>query len=275
MYSPPFSVFIVLFFTGCAMTGGDRLPAASPDPSDPDPYRQERQALFEQPYIDPLTNYLIESQGDPARAAILKKVRQERDRRCETVAGQYADEPTTEAVLEGYNVGYGYSCPEQVALFEKRVNRQAAQRETVQTSEPEAAPERVPAPEPVMSAGDQRVSDEALSDCYLLTTIRNFSAARKACRGSADTGDIRSQANMAAIAYAFEDYTSALEWAEKAASGSGDAAYLLGRMYARGHGVGQNTDKAVYWYKEAARQGHKEAQAALDRQLRDVPAGDI
>lgn len=287
MYRPHFCVFIILFLTGCAITDGDHFAGPSPEPSTPDPHRQERQALFGQPYLDPLTHYLIEYQGDPARAATLKKVRQERDQRCETVAAQYADEPATEAVLKRYNASYGYSCPEQVALFEKRVSRQKAQQASVQAAEPkpksksepepkpkpESAP--VPDPDPVDSAEGERISDQALSDCYLLTSIRNFSAARKACNNPADNGDIRSQANMATIAYAFEDYTSALTWAEKAAPASGDAAFLLGQMYARGRGISQDTDKAVYWYNEAARQGHKEAQAELDRQLKDVPAGDI
>ncbi|MDF0751451.1 hypothetical protein NLU14_14590 [Marinobacter sp. 71-i] len=228
--------------------------------SERDPYQREQQALFDQPYIDPLTKYLAEHQGDPARESVLQQVRQERDLRCNAVAGQYASEPATEAVLERYDAGYSYSCPEQVAAFEERVNRQA--------SEPEAETAKVD------PANDSGVSDQTLSDCYLLTTIRNYSAARKVCHEPANNGDVRSQANMAMIAHAFEDYTSAREWAEKAAPASGAAAFLLGQMYSTGRGVGQDLDQAVYWYNEAARQGHKEAQAALDRHLEDPPAGD-
>ena len=115
------------------------------------------------------------------------------------------------------------------------------------------------------ASGSQQPDSQALSDCYLLTSIRNYSAAREACRQPAEQGDVKSQANMALIAHTFEDYDSAYEWARKAAPDSGDASYLLGRMYASGRGVEQNSDQAVYWYNKAAGQGHKDARAALDR----------
>lgn len=274
MYRPYSCFLIILFLNGCASIDGDRLSEASSDllertghvmkkivdQPERDAYQREQRALFDQPYIDPLTEYLAEHRDDPARESVLRQVRQERDLRCNAVAGQYANEPATAAVLERYDAGYSYSCPEQVAAFEERVNQQA--------SEPEAETAKVDPP------NGKGVSDQALSDCYLLTTIRNFSAARKACREPADNGDVRSQANMAIIAHAFEDYTSAREWAERAARASGEAAFLLGQMYSTGRGVGKDMDQAVYWYNEAARQGHKEAQAALDRHLEDLPAGD-
>jgi uncharacterized protein len=266
---------IALFLSGCAIIDGSRVTGVFSDPSNAKRYENERQALFNQPYIDPLTDYLIEYQEDPDRSEVLQQVREERDRRCSAVADEYASEPATESVLEAYNISYGYSCPEQVAEFENRVDRQKAGTKP----EPDPQPASVPKPEPEPETTDPEdkplVSDQALSDCYLLTTIRNFSAARKACLEPAEKGDLRSQANMALIAHAFEDYTSAFEWAEKAAAGSGDAAFLLGQMYARGEGVSQNMDQAVYWYRQAADQGHKEAQMALDSHSDTRPEGQL
>jgi TPR repeat protein len=267
MYRPYSCLFAVVLLGGCATTTGD-----DPLPEETEiSFATEREALFDQPFIDPLTDYLIEHHGDPDRQTVLQRVREERNARCEQVARQYADEPSTDAVLAQFNAGYAYSCPQQVADFEQRVEQQP---------EPEQKPERRPEPEsiPETQAADTRtadsisVSEQSLSDCYLLTTIRNFSAAREACQRPAENGDVRSQANMARVAHAFEDYASAHKWAEKAAPNSGDAAYLLARMYAEGQGVSQNMDRAVYWYSQAAGQGHKNARAALDRHAEGIPA---
>ncbi len=280
MYRPYSCLLIFVLLSGCASVDGDRLSEASSDllertgqvmkkivnPGSSNPYQREQQALFDQPYIDPLTEYLAEHRDDPSRASMLQQVERERDVRCEAVAVKYANKPATEVTLQRYEAGYNYSCPDHVAAFSERVERQPPI--------PEPKPRAEPEPATVVVADDNGVSDRALSDCYLLTAIRNYSEARKACQGPADNGDVRSQANMAIIFYAFEDYTSALVWAEKASPTSGEAAFLLGQMYATGHGIGQDMDQAVYWYTEAAKRGHKRAQAALDRHLEDLPAGD-
>jgi hypothetical protein len=275
MYRPYVALIIILYLTGCASIAGDRLSETSSDPIDragqvtTDRLEQERQALFEQPYIDPLTEYLAEHNDDPARASVLQPIRKERDLRCETIARKYNNQPATAEVFQRYRSGYVYSCPEQVAAFEERVNRQPSVPE--QKQEPKTA--RADVVEDVV-VEDDGVTDQVLGDCYLLTSIRNYTSARKACHEPARNGDVRSQANMAVVAYAFEDYSSALDWAEKAAPTSGEAAFLLAQMYATGRGVGQNMDRAVYWYKEAASQGHKEAQAIIDRQRKGSSAGD-
>jgi TPR repeat protein len=235
------------------------------DRPDPRPFKRERQALFDQPYIDPLTDYLEAYAGDTERASIVRQVEDERERRCESIAGQYASEPATEAVLERYRAGYSYSCPEQVSAFAERVSRDDPGDDIAEpvTDAPGKSPDSPP------------TDEQALGDCYLLTSIRNYSAAREACLEPAQAGDTRSQANMALIAHAFEDYASALEWAEKAAPASSEAGYLLGRMYASGQGVEQDMEQAVYWYSKAAGQGNSEAKAALDRHReKERPVGD-
>jgi len=264
----PLICLMTLFFAGCGIIDSEQLFRKSVDP-----LQAERQALFDQPYIDPLTNYLIEHQGDPERASILPEIRQQRDLRCQAVAEEYAEEPAIRAVLERYNLGYGYSCPEQVAEFAKRVNQQRARQKAV--PEPVAQPRPpeqttpgetvTPTETEVTSVDEPQIADQLLSDCYLLTSIRNYSTARKACREPADQGDLRSQVNMARIAFVLEDYNDALRWARKAAPASGEAALLLGYMYARGKGVGQNMDQAVHWFNESAKLGNKDAQAAIDQ----------
>ena len=276
MYRSCACILMVVLLNGCANFKGNFLSKTSPDtPEQSEPYQEEKQALFDQPYIDPLTDYLIEHQGEPARKVVLRQIRQERDQRCAAIAEKFAKEPATKAVLEDYNRGYGYSCPQQVATFKTSVEQQLAKSTPSRPPASKAKPESEPEPEPAPrtetgtavseaeSASEKRASDQALSDCYLLTTIRNFSAAREACRGLAESGDVRSQANMAKVAYAFEEFGSAMFWAKKAAPESADAAFLLGQMYSTGRGVGQNRDLAVYWFNKAARQGHKEAQTAL------------
>ena len=55
------------------------------------------------------------------------------------------------------------------------------------------------------------------------------------------------------------------------------AQYALGVRYARGHGVSQNDQEAVYWYWSAAEQGHAAAQYVLGmryEQGRGVPKND-
>ena len=259
----PLCCLVVVLLAGCATTDGERLFQTSSASLE-----AERQVLIDQPYIDPLTNYLIEHHGDPTRASTLQQIRQERDLRCEKVARQYADEPATEVVLERYNFNYGYSCPEQVAAFGERVRQRQASE--ISTPEPISPPTPIseqitPAEAPDVGSDQRQISDQSLSDCYLLTSIRNYSEARKACRKPADQGDLRSQMNMARIAHLFEDYDDAAKWARMAAPESDEASYLLGQMYAAGQGVGEDRDQALYWFNEAAKLGNKDAEAALDQ----------
>ncbi|MDI9243792.1 tetratricopeptide repeat protein [Marinobacter sp. CHS3-4] len=268
MYRSLLFVFSVFLLHGCSSVIYQPAPEQEPKPeSNTQPaksFDQERAALFDQPYIDPLTDYLIEHSGDAARAELLDQVREERDRRCKEVARQFSEEPATPRVLARFNAGYAYSCPEQVAAFESRVDQQQASEDTTDTQDTTDVTTDPKARKP---------TDQALSDCYLLTTIRNFSAAREACRVPAQEGDNRAQANMALVTHAFEEYGVARQWAEKAADRSGQAAFLLGEIYAKGQGVNRNRDQAVHWYSEAIELGHEPAQEALD-QYRDSIADE-
>lgn len=272
-----YSFLTIIFLSGCAGFDGERLSKASSDvltrtgnvirtiviQPEEEPYEPQRQALFDQPYIDPLTDYLKEHGDETDRESILRQIKDERDRRCQVIAADYAGKPATDQTLARYRAGYKYSCPAEVEAFAERVN-QNQQKDLPATIALTDDDEEGPEPE--------KVHGQSLSDCYLLTTIRNYSAAREACREFAENGDPRSQANMAVIAHAFEDYASALEWAQQAAAVSGKASYLLGQMYDSGRGVEHNQEQAVYWYDKAANQGHKDARIALERYREQTPA---
>ena len=63
------------------------------------------------------------------------------------------------------------------------------------------------------------------------------------------------------------DFTLAYQiWAPLAESGNGDAAFGLGRMYARGDGVPQDFTKARELFTKAAEQGNLRAKTALGKQ---------
>ena len=52
---------------------------------------------------------------------------------------------------------------------------------------------------------------------------------------------------------------------ERAQGGDPISQNKLGVMYRRGDGVPQNNKAALYWYTQAAEQGHAQAQKNLDR----------
>ncbi len=211
----------------------------------------ERTALFTQPLIDPLTDYLRQHKADPDRAAILSEVKRERDSRCAAIAEKYDRRAPTASNLRSFKAGYAYSCPGQVAAFADRVDREG-------------------------SLSDRDSVDglsQSAKDCYLLTSIKNFSDAREACLEPAANGDARAQENMAVIEHAFENYTEAFRWAEKTALNSATSAYLLGRMYRDGHGIDADPEKAGYWLRQAADRGHAKARVMLEAMSPKPPPG--
>ncbi|HEA53738.1 hypothetical protein LCGC14_1033650 [marine sediment metagenome] len=240
--------------TGDALSKiGQRSPAVDPD--------QKIKPLFDQPYIDPLTDYLQRYGDDPARTDQVVQVRQERERRCAAVARRYNSDGITETGLALYRRGYDFSCPQDVAAYKARL---------------EAIPQApIPPQQPVIepaSDNSEVHDDEAqgvvvsrqLNDCYLLTRIRNFSGALKACRGPAEDGAVGAQASMAQIQSALGNHEAGYRWARQAAPESGQAAYLLGEMYAQGLGVAQDKEAAANWFKTAVRLGYAGAENALD-----------
>lgn len=252
----------------------------------------EVQTLFDQPYIDPLTKYLNQHEGDASRSEQLVQVRAERARRCDVIAKSYEARPLTRKQVVRYRAGYGFSCPEDVEAFALRYDEKRRQ-ELEEARLAEAAEEaKEQTEDEVAHADEEAATDSAnvsavppavsqrLNDCFLLTAIRNFSDALEACRTPAENGNVRAQTNMATIAYALQHYDEALDWAKRAAPESGDAANLIGRMYAEGQGVSPDPQVARHWFQQAASLGHAGAQATLDSDVKvsdsnaKVSAGD-
>ncbi len=78
--------------------------------------------------------------------------------------------------------------------------------------------------------------------------------------GYAVAGDLRA----GQLAWSRGDYATAIETLlPHADSGDPEAQFAIGRMHGWGHGVKKNNVEAVFWFRMAARQGHKEAQASL------------
>lgn len=231
---------------------GEKTPAQTdlPDPR-PNPKQDELAALFDQPYIDPLTEYLRRHDDDARPASQLERVRRERDRRCRVIAENFEKDPKTRAQLARYRAGYSFSCPDQVASYQEALLADLEKK----SNEPQDRPDSPDSPDPILN--------NQVSDCYLLTAIRNFSEALRACSGPAEAGDVQAQTNMALIFYALADYRNAYQWASEAAPASGEAAFLLANMYTNGQGVGPDPDQAEKWYHQAAGQGHAGAKAVL------------
>lgn len=76
-------------------------------------------------------------------------------------------------------------------------------------------------------------------------------------------------------AYERGDYVTAFDhFTETARRGHAAAQVSLGWMYSQGLGVHRDDQQALYWYRQAADQGHRDAQAILDiRRLGDIPEG--
>lgn len=248
-------VALALLMSGCATFEPASTAGPSSEPTDRSAgtdktmitLEAERNSLFNQPYIDPLTDYLRAHEGDRSRAALVNDVRQERARRCEAVARKYDSKPPTEASLDTYRAGYQYSCPQQVRDFAQRVKQHRATSGQTDKNPKLAPSER--------------------SNCYLLTSIRNFTEAKQACLEPAEQGDVRAQANMAVISRAFEQYPEAVAWARRAAPQSAEACLVLGRLYESGLGVEADTELAAQWYRKAIDLGNEDAQAALQALL--------
>lgn len=227
-------------------------------------YDREVEGLFAQPYIDPLTRYLEQYHNDASRADHLQQVLSERDQRCATIARRYEQRPLTEQTLAQYRAGYSYSCPAQVTAFATRL---AAKAPVLPAEESVAGNLDAGSAEGSEQPGWDDQLARQLNDCYLLTTIRNFSEARQVCLTPAEQGDLRAQYNMALISRSLEDYDEALNWAHLAAERSASARYLLGELYANGQGVARDDENALRWYLEAAEMGNAAAQYQAGRFL--------
>ncbi|WP_296220311.1 tetratricopeptide repeat protein [Pseudomonas sp. UBA2684] len=224
-------------------------------------YDREIAALFEQPRIDPLSHYLEQHNNDESRARHLRRVLEERERRCENIAGEYAAQAKTAANLSRFSRGYDYSCPAQVQRFAEQIERPTPSSAAVLVSTTATPQPRAHLPAPTASpTASTQLERQQVNNCYLLFTIKNYRQAQDACRAPAEAGDAKAQYKMAVIANALKQYPEALKWARLAAKNTAEGRYQLGLLYYRGHGVEQNHAEALKWYEQAATQGLASAQ---------------
>jgi hypothetical protein len=231
---------------------------------------EEVQALFAQPYIDPLTRYIEQHADDDRFAAQLARVAAERSRRCEAIDGTYSGREASRENLNRMRRGYAYSCPDEIQIFTARVERSAGTRDSIPASvddeiavaPAEIAPGSITAP---ASAALDTELEEALSrrqrsDCYLLFTIRNNTQAQKACLPLAISGDAKAQHHMAQLALMRNEGNAAADWAKRSAGQKHAPGQMtLAQLYQDGKGVAKDPIRAHVLMKSAADQGLAEA----------------
>ncbi|MCL5041424.1 MAG: sel1 repeat family protein [Gammaproteobacteria bacterium] len=221
----------------------------------------EVEALFDQPYIDPLTRYLDQHEDDRRYARYLDKVAAERERRCAEIAQQYRSRAATAENLSRYRRGYLLSCPDDVSAFAERVEQaRSVERQANQTArqaEPEAASE-VPL--------DEAVSRRQVNNCYLYFTIRNLQRARDNCKQPATAGDAKAQHHMASLTRSEQNFASARQWAQRSAQqGYAPGQLLYAELLQNAQGGDRDAESALQWLQAAAAQGLPAAQYAAGR----------
>jgi TPR repeat protein len=243
---------------------------------------KEIQALFAQPYIDPLTRYIEQHADDDRFAAQLARVAAERGRRCEDIGVNYSERAASRENLNRMRRGYVYSCPSEVQVFSARVDSShSSEGSTPSSVEDEIvvtpAEDAFGTAEVKGSSASNTELDEALrrrqrSDCYLLFTIRNNTQARGACLPLATRGDAKAQHHMAQLALMRNEENAAADWAKRsAAQKHAPGQMTLAQLYQDGRGVTKDPIRAHRLMKSAADQGLAEAayHAGMDYQSGD------
>lgn len=222
----------------------------------------EVEALFAQPYIDPLTRYLEERSVDDRFAAQLARVAAERNRRCDAISATYAQREATGDNLQRMRRGYLYSCPGEVQVFASRVDSGSASVASARTSTAvkasseeitKTAAESPPATDRPDTELEDALNRREHSDCYLLYTIRNNTQALAACQPLAAAGDAKAQHHMASLALMRNDAATAADWAKRSAAQQyAPGQLVLGQLYQDGRGVPQDPVRAHGLMKSAA-----------------------
>ncbi|MDL2197681.1 tetratricopeptide repeat protein [Halopseudomonas aestusnigri] len=208
-----------------------------------DPAARQRhadvEALFAQPYIDPLTRYLNAHANDPVYSDYIPLVEEERDSRCEAIGQRYAAEQPTRDNLRRLRAGYQFSCPNQVDAFAARV------------------------PQPASTPSRSSPTTDQQETCYLLFAIRNYSQAGNACRAAAEAGDAKAQHHLASIADSTGQGDTALRWARDSAEQGNTAGQLLLADLLQRQNSSEADRDAFSWLKKAADSGQPEARYQL------------
>jgi hypothetical protein len=112
--------FILMLF-GTVIAMGSVAPQTETQPFTHQAYLQqlesEIETLFDQKYIDPLTDYIETYREDETRGPYIQQVLIEREARCAAIEQRYQHKKKDKATLAKLENGYSYSCPQVVAQF--------------------------------------------------------------------------------------------------------------------------------------------------------------
>lgn len=228
-------LLLVLTLSGCS------LQELMPGQSSVDSPEKELQALLAQPWIDPLTDYIKQHQGDAARKSVVARLLTERERRCNQVDQRYVQRDKTADALTKYRAGYGYSCPQQVQAFAEQVEQVASVQSPDVQSSGQRGDKSVVRPSSVDTNGAA-----AANECYLLTQIHNHLDAISACQAPAQAGDTRAQRSLAQSLFALQRYEEAHNWLLQAAR-QGDVQAQLRLAEISLNGPDGHADPALAW----------------------------
>jgi hypothetical protein len=85
-------------------------------------FERELQTLFDQVYIDPLTEYILKYQGDKNRARYIERAKIERTNRCAEIEKKFLQRGKNCKHLAWLKRGYNFSCPEVVVRFGRNLS---------------------------------------------------------------------------------------------------------------------------------------------------------
>ena len=107
------------------------VPQSKPTAPPPKPTMQQQiqnevTELLTQAYIDPITRFIFLHEQDKTYQTALKRLEQEKIKRCQQVAVRYKTSKKTQKQLDKLSKGYQFSCPDLVFDFAKVVAQEQA-----------------------------------------------------------------------------------------------------------------------------------------------------
>ncbi len=85
-------------------------------------FQRELQTLLDQSFIDPLTHYILQYQGDKDRAWYVQLAKTERENRCAKIEQNFQRRPKNGKYLAWLKRGYNFSCPQVVVKFAENIS---------------------------------------------------------------------------------------------------------------------------------------------------------
>jgi len=226
--------------------------------------------LFEQPYIDPLTDYLKKNQNKAELRDTLARIKAEKEKRCADIAVRYQQRDKTQTNLDKLRSAYQYSCPHVVEAFAQLLNTspQSVLKSDKINEKTFVHSNQVPQ---IVNSGAMQDSQtyatyrqQVLSSCRLKLAEKAMQAVIDTCQHLAQQGEALAQSYLGTAYLQLQQAPQAeFWWREAAKQGLAHAQYRLGVLYAEGKLVKQDWTQAFKWLQRAAQQGLSAAQYSL------------